>query len=96
MRRAVSAFGMMFWVGILALAAWWVVCTGWWLMGHHWELSGLAMCLAGLLMMGVAANGILLVISVLCGRTTARLAKRDFRNSMANLIMFARTGLWKE
>lgn len=96
MRRLVSALGMCFWVGLLAIAAWWVVCKGWWMMGHHWELSGLLVVIAGLLMMGVAANGILLIGAVVSGRTTARLAKRDFRNSLANLIMFARTGLWKE
>ena len=96
MRRLISVFGMMVWVGLLAFAAWWVVCRGWWLMGHRWELTGLAVTIAGLVMMGMVAHGILLVMSVLSGRTTARLAKRDFRNSLANMIMFARTGLWKE
>ena len=95
-RRVSSAFGMMFWVAVTAVLAWWVVCSGWWMMGHHWELSGLAVTIVGLVLMGMAANGILLIINVLTGRTTARLAKRDFRDSVANFIMFARTGLWKE
>lgn len=91
-----AAIIMGFWIGLLTWTAWWLMRTGWWMMGIDWVFIGLAVALLGLLVMAVCGRGIGLVLKLLAGKTTPRLAKRDFRNSLADLLMFMKTGLWKE
>jgi hypothetical protein len=57
---------------------------------------------AGLLLLLVVPCGLgawhtgRLWLQLLRGRTTARLAARDFRNLVANCFFFAQSGGWKE
>lgn len=94
--RLWAAIVMGFWIALFVWGAWWLLQRGWWMMGHDWVLTGLAVVLIGGLMLGVCARGVMLVLSLLAGRTTPRLARRDFRNSLADFLMFMKTGLWKE
>lgn len=96
MKRIGTAIWMGLWITLMVWGAWWLVREGWWMMQRDWIFTGFAVILVGLLIMVVSGRGIMLVLALLAGQTTPRLAKRDFRNSLANLAMFAKTGLWKE
>lgn len=87
---------MGFWIFLMTLGAVWLVRKGWWMMGHDWVFTGLAVLLLGVLLFAVCLRGVWLVLVLLAGRTTGRLARRDFRNSVADLLMFVKTGLWRE
>lgn len=93
--RIWAAFWMCFWIGLMLWGVLWLEGEGRWLMGHNWPFTGLAIALAGLVITVVCGRGLWLVLMLLSGRTSVRLARRDFRNSLANLVMFAKTGLWK-
>lgn len=87
---------MGFWIFLMVAGALWLMRKGWWMMGHDWVFTGLAVAIVGVLLLVVCLRGAWLVLMLLAGRTTGRLARRDFRNSVADLLMFAKTGLWKE
>ena len=87
---------MALWIGLLAWGAWWMASKGWHLMGRDWVFTGFAMIVVAGLLVLVSVRGSWLVMMLLAGRTTSRLARRDFRDSVADLLMVAKTGLWKE
>jgi len=96
MGRLKSAMGMGFWIFLLAWLGVWMARKGWWMMGHDWVWTGLGMALLGVLICVMSLRGIWLVLMLLLGRTNPRLARRDFRNTLSNFVMFAKSGMWKE
>lgn len=52
--------------------------------------------LVSVFMLWVALRGYHIAMSVFMGRSSARLAQRDFRNILSNIAMGAKTGMWKE
>lgn len=94
--QILSAAVMGLWIALMAFMAAWMVRKGWWMIGHEWVFTGAALAALGVLWLGVCLRGAWLVLMVLAGRTSGRLARRDFRNSVANMLMFARAGVWKD
>lgn len=87
---------MAFWLCVMVWGAMWLLREGWWLIKIGWFFSGVGVILVGCVVVGVSVRGAWIVLTLLAGRTTPRLARRDFRDSVANLVMFAKTGFWKE
>ena len=91
-----NACVMAFWLCAMVWFALWVVRQGWALIAHGWFFTGVGVILFGTVVVGVCIRGTWIVLILLAGRTTPRLARRDFRDSVANLLMFAKTGFWRE
>jgi hypothetical protein len=96
MARLKSAVGMGFWIAVLVALGIWMAGKGWWLIGHGTVWIGLVLGLVGVLVCVMCARGVWLVVMLLAGYTTPRLARRDFRNTLSNFVMFARSGVWKD
>ncbi|PZP40314.1 MAG: hypothetical protein DI585_01175 [Pseudomonas fluorescens] len=94
--RFFSALGMAFWVGLLTWFGWWLVAQAWYLMGHGWPLMGIALMVLALFLLLMCVRGVWLVLMLLAGYTTPNLARRDFRNTLANFLMVVKAGSWKE
>lgn len=62
---------------------------------HNIRLAAVWFCVSCVLLW-LAFQGLMIVINLLRGRTSPRLAKRDFRNNLSNILMGAKTGMWKE
>lgn len=96
MARLKSALGMGFWIGLLVWFGVWASMKGWWLLGHGYPWWGLGIGLLGVLVCIMSVKGVWVVFRLLMGHTTPRLARRDFRNTLSNFVMFARSGVWKD
>jgi hypothetical protein len=98
-----ARFGMGLWISILATG--FAFPGFWWLRDGVARLEtaednnlrvGLFLVAVSVFMLWVALRGYHIAISVLLGRTSPRLAQRDFRNILSNIAMGAKTGMWKE
>jgi len=87
---------MLFWSAMLAWAAYGVWKGGWWIATHNWPLTGLVVVGLALVPLVSALHAAWLALLILLGRTSPRLARRRFRNGLSDVIMYAKTGLWKE
>lgn len=87
---------MLFWSAMLAWAAYGVWHGGWWVATHKWELTGLLIVALAVIPLISALHGTWLAVLILTGRSSPRMARRRFRNGLADVVMYAKTGLWKE
>lgn len=87
---------MLFWCGMLVWLAYGLWHGGWWVAAREWPLTGLAIVALGLVPLLSALHGVWLAVQILLGRMSPRMARRKFRNGLADVIMYSRTGLWKE
>ncbi len=87
---------MLFWSGMLVWLAYGIWQGGWWVATHKWELTGLAIVALALVPLLSACHGAWLAVQILLGKTSPRMARRKFRNGIADVLMYSKTGLWKE
>lgn len=67
------------------------------LWGIRWGFTGLALIIIALLIVMLALRLCWPVLGLIFGWESPRLARRDFRDSIANAVFFIKTGgLWKE
>lgn len=75
----------------------WLVESALGLMRAQWNISGVAVMLVAFVVVILALRLMVPVAELLLGRTSPRLARRDFRDSIANMLFFVRSGgMWKE
>lgn len=93
-----ARFFTVFWLLLWALAALWfanrVVLWGIWLEDHQWLYTGLAVLGFALLVVMGALRLLLMALAVLRGRVPPRLARRYFRDTVADALFSFRTGGW--
>jgi hypothetical protein len=97
--RAVKHPGASLWLLCLALA-WgagsvWCVGEGWHMMRAGWIWLGLIVALLGIFWLVLAGRGFWIVGQLASGRISPRLARREFRNTLSNMFMLVKGGVWK-
>lgn len=87
-----AVFELMVWLVVGAFLA---KVLGWWglyFWAIQWALVGMALMVPAALGAWVAVCAGIALVRLMMGLTTARLARRDFRDSVANLIFRVRSG----